>query len=100
MECNLAFGNLIYKELIKLICRIDPSPQPIIGGRTFGVIALLQRTRLNVQRSGRSGRYQYKHSNSSFKALLRKAFRSPGVLVLGDFGIFCLFLPRASREVK
>ena len=29
-----------------------------------------------------------------------KAFRSPGVLVLGDFGIFCLFLPRASREVK
>ena len=37
---------------------------------------------------------------TSLQALLRKAFRSPGVLVLGDFGIFCLFLPRASREVK
>ena len=31
---------------------------------------------------------------------LQKAFRSPGVLVLDDFGIFCLFLPLASREVK
>ena len=37
---------------------------------------------------------------TSLQALLCKAFRSPGVLVLGDFGIFCLFLPRASREVK
>ena len=37
---------------------------------------------------------------SSLQALLRKAFRSPRVLVLGDFGIFCLFLSRASREVK
>ena len=37
---------------------------------------------------------------TSLQDLLRKAFRSPGVLVLGDFGIFCLFLPRASREVK
>ena len=37
---------------------------------------------------------------TSLQALLRKAFRTPGVLVLGDFGIFCLFLPRASREVK
>ena len=37
---------------------------------------------------------------TSLQALLRKAFRSPEVLVLGDFGIFCLFLPRASREVK
>ena len=37
---------------------------------------------------------------TSLQALLRKVFRSPGVLVLGDFGIFCLFLPRASREVK
>ena len=37
---------------------------------------------------------------TSLQALLRKAFRSPGVLVLGDLGIFCLFLPRASRSVK
>ena len=37
---------------------------------------------------------------TSLQALLRKAFRSPGVLVLGDFGIFCLILLRASREVK
>ena len=35
---------------------------------------------------------------TSLQALLRKAFRSPGVL--GDFGIFCVFLPCASREVK
>ena len=37
---------------------------------------------------------------SSLQALLRKAFRSPGVLVLGDSGIFGLFLPRAKRAVK
>ena len=37
---------------------------------------------------------------TSLQALIRKAFRSPGVLVLGDFGIFCLFLTRASRELK
>ena len=30
---------------------------------------------------------------TSLQALLCKTFRSPGVLVLGDFGIFCLFLP-------
>ena len=39
-------------------------------------------------------------SDSSLQVLLRKAFRSPGVLVLGDFGIFGLFLPRAKREVN
>ena len=35
---------------------------------------------------------------TSLQALLRKAFRSPGVLVLGDFGIFCLFLPAIGKN--
>ena len=37
---------------------------------------------------------------TSLQALLRNAFRSPGVLVLDDFGIFCLFFSCASRKKK
>ena len=79
-------------------CRL---PLETIISPIFSIIIIrVAAVRVHIHKKIQQINAEYTSKVTSLQALLRKAFRSPGALALGDFGIFCLILYCASRKKK
>ena len=65
-------------------------------GRALSITAV----RVHIHKKIQQINAEYTSKVASLQALLRKAFRSPGALVLGDFGIFCLFFSCEEKKAE